>query len=66
MNFGESCGEIYMYLDSRYWPEVDSIVQSVQASNRSGALVSLQQLCKELSAENIRAPHSAVPDNAHK
>lgn len=66
LNFGESCGEIYMYLDSRYWPEVDSIIQSVQASNRSGALVSLQQLCKELSAENIRAPHSAVPDNAHK
>lgn len=66
LDFGASCGEIYMYIDSRYWPEVDSIIQSVQSSNRSGARASLQRLCKELSAENIRAPHSAVPDNAHK
>lgn len=66
LTFGESCGEIYLYLDAKYWPDIDAIIANIQSRNLVGARNVLQQLCKALSSENVRTPHSAVPDNAHK
>lgn len=66
LDFGAACGEIYLYLDPSYWPDIDKAIQMVQARDNAAARTVLLGICKRLSEEKVRQPHGSVPDDAHK
>lgn len=53
--FGESMGEIYLYVDESLWPLLDSIANKINKNNPGNPSNELIQLCKALSANGIRA-----------
>lgn len=60
--FGESMGEIYMYVDESLWPLLDSIAQKLDRRNPSDPSPELRELCQKLSHNNIRAECEKQPD----
>ena len=59
--FGQSAGEIYLYLPEKLWPLVEAINEDLTAHNAAGAEASLTALCKKLSAENVRPNDQGEP-----
>ena len=59
--FGQSAGEIYLYLPEKLWPLVEAINEDLTAHNAAGAEASLTALCRLLSAENVRPNDQGEP-----
>ncbi len=53
--FGESMGEIYLYVDQTLWPLLDSIAAKINRHNPSDPSAELRELCKKLSANSVRS-----------
>lgn len=53
--FGESMGEIYMYVDESLWPLLDAIASKLDRNNYRDPSKELRELCQKLSDKNIRA-----------
>lgn len=64
--FGESSGEIYLYVDQSLWTLIDTINESIDASNYKQAEITTLELCKRLSKYGIRNPNCSNPDSADK
>lgn len=55
--FGESMGEVYMYVDKSLWPLLDSIAKKFDRHNPVDPSEELMELCQKLSEEGIRAKY---------
>lgn len=62
--FGESMGEIYMYVNQSLWPLLDSIANKFDRHNPGDPSAELKELCQRLSSDNIRPKHKENPDCA--
>ncbi len=64
--FGESMGEVYMYVDQSLWPLLDSIAAKINRHNFSDPSAELRELCKKLSADGVRPEHKEELNSADK
>lgn len=55
--FGESMGEIYMYVDQSLWPLLDSIAGKINKHTPGDPSTELKELCQKLSADSVRPKH---------
>ena len=56
-DFVTAMGEVYIYVDKSLWPLIDNIAQYVYSDNAFAAKDDFIELCKALSAEDIRTKH---------
>ncbi|WP_297201412.1 hypothetical protein [uncultured Flavonifractor sp.] len=56
-DFVTAMGEVYIYVDKSLWPLIDKIAQYVYSDNAFAAKDDFIELCKALSAEDIRTKH---------
>lgn len=64
--FGESMGEIYMYVDQSLWPLLDSIAKKFDRRNPGDPSAELRELCQKLSGDGIRTKYKGHPDAAQE
>ena len=64
--FGESMGEIYMYVDKSLWPLLDSIASKINKHTPGDPSAELRELCQKLSADSIRPKHEGKPNSINK
>lgn len=55
VDFGETMGEIYLYVDVDLWPILDSIAKQLTPHSISNPSEELIKLCMELSKKHIRS-----------
>lgn len=53
--FGESMGEIYMYIDPIHWELLDSISGKIKGNNSASAIDDFRKLCKILQKSKVRS-----------
>lgn len=64
--FGESMGEIYMYVDQSLWPLLDTIARKLDRRNFIDPTPELRELCQKLSYYSIRAKNEEQPDSSQE
>lgn len=64
--FGESMGEIYMYVDESLWPLLDTIAKKLDKNNPRDPSAELRELCQKLSYNGVRAKNEEQPDSPKK
>lgn len=63
--FGESMGEIYMYVDQSLWPLLDSIAGKINKHTPSDPSAELKELCKKLTVDSVRPKHEVNPNSTN-
>lgn len=64
--FGESMGEIYMYVDKSLWDLLDSIAKKFDKRNPSNPTDEFKELCQKLSTYGIRSENKEHPNDAQE
>lgn len=64
--YGAAMGEVYLYVDSQYWPLLDTIAEKLKRGLYLDVTPELEKLCKELAGEKIRSPHEEQPTGRHR
>ena len=61
--FGESMGEVYMYIDKSLWPLLDTIARKLDRHNPVDPSAEFRELCQKLSYDSVRAKYKEHPDS---
>ncbi len=66
LEFGESMGEIYIYVDQSLWYLLDLITEKIKKHNPENPSKELMELCKKLSTDGVRPKHEEKPNSTDK
>lgn len=66
-NYGASIGEVYLYVDSSLWPEIDKLDSLVRYhADNSPGITLLNSICKSLSLIEVRPKYQPDPKRNKK